>query len=324
IRLVDDPLFDENSFSSIMEIKGNRDNSKLIQMLDDVNNLDIPIETTFDKYFDADNYFTWMAYNILVGNVDTSSQNFYLYSPQNANMFYFIPWDYDDSFFRLNRSGCCEYYPYYSYEYGIANYWATQLANRILRNPSYRQMLDAKINELRNFLTVERIEAMLAVYRPVVEKYALQMPDLEHLPTAKTGMERDFESIPRETQNNYELYLESLKDPMPFYLGTPSLEDGMLSFAWDESYDFAAQDITYHFVLAKDPDFKEIVLEKTLLNMTSTQIELLEPGEYFWRVEATNEAGETQLPFDSLFDGNDAPRSGLKRFYVSPEGGVQE
>ncbi len=100
IRLVDDPLFDESIFSTRLEIKGNRDNSKLINMLDDVNNPDIPIEATFEKYFNADNYFTWMAYNILAGNVSTSSGNFYLYSPRNGNKFYFIPWDYDDSFFR--------------------------------------------------------------------------------------------------------------------------------------------------------------------------------------------------------------------------------
>lgn len=324
IRLVDDPLFDNIAFSSKLEIKGNRDNSKLIRMLDDLNNLDIPIQTVFEKYFDADNYFTWMAYNILVGNVDTSSQNFYLYSPQNSETFYFIPWDYDDSFFRWERAGCCEYWPYYAYEYGVSNYWGTRLANRLLRISSYRQMLDEKVNELKAFLSPERIKSMLDVYRPVAEKYALQMPDLQYFPTTKTGMDRDFESIPGEIQNNYELYLKSLQDPMPFFLGTPNVVNGMLSFVWDESYDFQAQDITYRFILAKDPSFTEIVFDKSLMNLTNIQIELLAPGEYYWRVIATNTAGNEQLPFDSLFDDGDIPRSGLKRFYVTPEGEVQE
>ena len=127
IRLIDDPLFDESLFSTRLEIKGNQDNSKLIQMLADVNNPDIPIEATFEKYFNTDNYFTWMAYNILVGNVSTSSTNFYLYSPHNSNKFYFIPWDYDDSFFRQNRVNCCDYSPYASYQYGVTNYWGSHL-----------------------------------------------------------------------------------------------------------------------------------------------------------------------------------------------------
>jgi len=92
IRLETDPLFDEKEFSHRLEIKGNRDHTKLIQMLDDINNYDIPIEQSFEKYFNLDNYFTWMAYNILVGNVDTQNQNFFLYSPQNSNKWYFMPW----------------------------------------------------------------------------------------------------------------------------------------------------------------------------------------------------------------------------------------
>jgi spore coat protein H len=310
IRLVDDPLFDENTFSSKLEIKGNRDNSKLIQMLDDLNNPGIPIETTFQKYFDADNYFTWMAYNILVSNVDTSSQNFYLYSPQNGNKFYFIPWDYDDSFFRQDRASCCGYSQYYSYEYGIANYWGSRLANRVLRVAAYRQMLDVKINELMD------------LYKPVAEKYALQMPDLKFFPTnKKQGMEKDYENIPTEVRNNYNLYLETLKTSMPFYLGTPIMAGGSLKFEWDESYDFINEDITYRFMVAKDQLFKQVLVDETLIN--STQIDPLKPGEYFWRVIATNSLGKTQLPFDSMFDSKGTV-SGLKRFSISPNGEVQE
>jgi spore coat protein H len=324
IRLVDDPLFDENAFSSKLEMKGNRDNSKLLRMLEDLNNSDLAIETVFEEYFDADNYFTWMAYNILVGNVDTSSQNFYLYSPHNSEKFYFIPWDYDDSFFRLNRVECCEYWPYYAYEYGVSNYWATRLANRLFRISSYRHMLDDKVNEVRNFLSPDRIRGMLDVYRPVAEKYALQMPDLQYFPTTKVGLEQDFESIPSEVQNNYELYLKSLQSPMPFFLGAPTVADGVLNFVWEESYDFRAQDIAYRFIIARDPSFNEIEVEESLVNLTNIQIQLLDPGEYYWTVIAANEAGNTQLPFDSLFDAGDTPRSGLKRFYVTPEGELQE
>lgn len=324
IRLVDDPLFVENTFSSVLEIKGNRDNSKIIQMLDDLNNPGIPIETTFQKYFDADNYFTWMAYNILVSNVDTESQNFYLYSPQNGNKFYFLPWDYDDTFFRQDRVECCGYYPYYSWEYGIATYWGTHLGNRVLRVRAYRQMLDVKINELMDILTPDRIKSMLDVYKPVVEKYALQMPDLKYYKTTKQVMEKDFENIPTEVQNNYNLYLESLKTSMPFFLSTPTIVDGLLNFNWEESVDFNNEDITYRFMIAQDTLFKYLVVDKTLTNVTSIKIDPLKPGDYYLRVTATNTLGKTQLPFDSFWDPIGIPRSGLKHFYINPAGEVQD
>lgn len=324
IRIVDDPLFDEDIFSSILEIKGNRDNTKLIKMLDDLNNYEIPIDTTFEKYFDSENYFTWMAYNILVGNVDTSSQNFYLYSPQNSDKFYFIPWDYDDSFFRLDRENCCGYFPYYSYEYGVSNYWGTILANRVLRNPAYRNVLDAKVVELKDFLSPERINGLLDVYLPVVEKYALTMPDVQYLPTTKEKMRSDIELIPSEVENNYKLYRESLQTPMPFFLGTPVIADGSLGFNWDPSYNFDDQNITYHFILAKDIALTDIVHEQELSNILSVKIDIPEPGEYFWTVTATNSSGKSQKPFDSLWDANDTPYSGLKGFYISDDGQVLE
>jgi spore coat protein H len=185
-------------------------------------------------------------------------------------------------------------------------------------------MLDDKVNELKVFLTPERIRSMLDVYKPVAEAYALQMPDLQYFPTTKAAMEKDFDSIPNEVQNNYELYLKSLQSPMPFFLGTPTIEDGMLSFVWEESFDFQSQDITYRFIVAKDPSFNEIVFDKSMVNLTNIQIEPLAPGEYYWRVTAMIEAGNSQLPFDNLFDAGDTPRSGLKRFYITPEGKVED
>ncbi len=139
IRLASDPLYNELAFSKILEIKGSNDHTKLIQMLDDVNNYGIPIEQTFEKYFNADNYFTWLAFNILVGNVDTQSQNFFLYSPKNSNTWYFLPWDYDGSLYRQAK-----FYQYDNFEYGISNYWGVPLHNRVLKIDRYKQMLDNK------------------------------------------------------------------------------------------------------------------------------------------------------------------------------------
>ena len=326
VRLVDDPQFNVDSFSTIIENKGNQDNSKLIQMLDDVNNYDIPISTSFEKYFNADNYFTWMAYNILVGSVDTNTQNFYLYSPHNSTKFYFFPWDYDDAFFRSDREQCCRYAPYIAYDYGVANYWGVRLTNRLLRIPEYRSLLDSKVQRLRSFLTPERIQNMLAAYKPIAEKYALQLPDSLLFPTTKQGMEHDFEVIPMEVEVNYNLYLESLKSPMPFFLDTPKIENNLLKFSWGESYDFNGEDIVYRFMISTDPSFDKpaLVVNESLLNGTEFELSPLKPGIYFWRVVATNTSGKSQLAFDTLPDAGGALISGIKGFEITADGKVVE
>ena len=319
IRLADDPLYDEQAFSKILEIKGNRDHSKLIKMLDDVNNLNIPIEQTFEKYFDTNNYFTWLAFNILMGNVDTQSQNFLLYSPKNGNKWYFIPWDYDGDLARQEG-----FYVIDQFEYGVANFWGVPLHSRVLKVARYRQMLDAKVEELMKFLTPERLAGMLAAYKPVTDAYSLQMPDLYFMPFNPGDYEKAYELLPSEIQVNHDLYLKSLQSPMPFFLGTPKTSGTSLTFNWDESYDFQAQDLTYHFVVSRDWKFNEIVYEESMINKISVTIDALPPGTYFWQVTATNKNGITQYPFDVYWDADRLPHSGMKILYIGADGKVSE
>ena len=323
IRLADDPLYDEEAFGTKLEIKGNRDHSKLIQMLDDVNNYAIPIEQVFEAYFNSDNYFTWLAFNILVGNIDTQSQNFYLYSPKNSQTWYFIPWDYDGSLNRLYE----QYFNYPerpSWEIGISNYWGVVLHKRVLTNKEYRAKLDEKVNELMAFLTPERINSMVEGYRTVTDGYLNQMPDLYYI--SGRGGDRDilYSLIPDEIQLNYELYKESLEMPMPFFLGTPEVFNGELIFKWGEAYDFDAQNIEYKFILSKDWEFKEILYEESLVNLTELKIAMLEPGTYFWMVTATNEDGKTQQSFDEYRDAERNRHEGMKVLYITSGGQVLE
>lgn len=322
IRLADESRYDEAAFSNILEIKFDaKDHSKLIQMLDNVNDYSLPIEQTLEKYFDPENYFTWMAFNILVGNIDTQNQNFYLYSPHHSNKWYFLPWDYDDALSRLRRD---EFeYPNQHWETGIANYWGGVLHNRVLRSEKYRAMLDDKINELMKFLTPERIDLMLQIYRPVVEPYIYRDPDRIYIDHPEY-FARQYELIPSEVQNNYALYLESLEQPMPFYLGTPARVENSLQFIWDEAYDFDAENIAYHFEVSTDFDFSNIIYQKDTMNITSVDTEMFPPGDYFWRVIATNESGKTQYPFDAYFDENSPPHDGMKFFTITPDGQVIE
>jgi spore coat protein H len=324
IRLVTDPKFDKQAFSSKLEIKGSNDHSKLIRMLDELNNYDLPIEYVFERYFDEENYFTWLAYNILVGNVDTQSQNFYLYSPSYEDKWYFIPWDYDDTFLRRSRT-VIGYSPYQNWEYGIANYWGSHLHNRVLRVEKYRNALNAKINELMMVLTPERIRDMVERYKAVTIDYMSRSPDINYTDyyTAE-GIEFDYQTITENIQINYDLYLLSLETSMPYYLGTPEVVGGELRFTWDESYNFEGGEIEYYFALSNSWDFKTIIYEKMLVDEYSIAIPYLTTGDYCWRVLAVNQIGRTAYSFDEYEDEITGSHSGMKCFTLTSVGEVVE
>lgn len=78
IKTEDDPDFNKERFEGMLEIKGDTDHSKLIEMLDVLNDYSVPIDEVLDQYFDRENLMYWLAFEILTGNVDTQSRNVYL------------------------------------------------------------------------------------------------------------------------------------------------------------------------------------------------------------------------------------------------------
>ena len=295
----------------------------MIRMLDDVNNWAIPIDHTLDRYFNKDNYFTWMAFNILVSNIDTNAQNFYLYSPQNSETWYFLPWDYDGAFVRA-RAATEQDFRISDIDQGFSYYWGAVLHRRVLMVPEYRQRLDDKVTALMAWLTPARITDILTTDRRVTDQFVTQMPDVYYLPGTYQLYDREYGLIPGEIQINYQLYRDGLTKPMPFYLGVPQDLGTELKFNWDEAYDFEGQDITYHLVISTGWDFQDIVRDVTVLNTTEVRVSYLTPSTYFWKVTATNETGNHQGPFDSYIDSDGQPHFGMKYLYIAPDGRILE
>lgn len=253
-------------------------------MIEDVNDYSLSIEEIFEKWFDEENYFTWLAFNILTGNVDTQNRNFYLYSPLNSNKWFFAAWDCDamlylhESLIRTDGKQSDR-----GFEEGISNYWGVVLHKRVLTNANYRQKLDDKIEELRKIITPEKTAEMITNYRKVVEKYALFMPDIMHLGVTKSQFNAICNAMPGEIEDNYKLYKENLKKPMPFYLyDVVKSENGnKLKFEWGVAYDFDVQNINYTFELARDPFFKDVIFKKENLLLPSIEVEDAENGKVF-------------------------------------------
>lgn len=76
LKNFDDPAFDQAAFDSILSCKGRKDNQKLMDLVNMIADRSVDINKIVGEYIDRDNYLTWLAYNILMGNNDTTVQNF--------------------------------------------------------------------------------------------------------------------------------------------------------------------------------------------------------------------------------------------------------
>ena len=293
LKLADDPKYDLSAFEEVLEVKGNDDHQKLLTMLDDLNNYSLPTEEVFAKYFDEENYFTWLAFQMLTGNTDTTSQNFLLYSPQNSQKWYFISWDNDgawgsgeDRLFK-GLSG-------YNYEKGISNYWGSVLHKRVLKSPELRKKLDNKIQEIRKLVSESVVAAKVKEYQKVTQPYLYAMPDVMYDVYDVKGYEQVLNTLGQEVEINYQMYLTSLERPLPFFLDTITVEKDAVRFQWDVSFDFDNEALTYTFELARDYTFKTTLNKQENLKLPQAQTGKLAPGQYFMRVSVKNASGQTQ------------------------------
>lgn len=322
IVLKDDPKYDIKKFEEILEIKGDDDHTKLIQMLERVNDYSIPIEKTLEEYFDLENIAYWMAFNLMVGNVDTQSRNFYIYSPQNIDRWYILPWDMD-GMLRRTEYKYTGRVDYEAWESGVSNYWGNVLFQRCLKSESFRKALDDAVEDLRKELSKERVDSYVNSYAKLLKPYVYSGKDLTYAPLTKSEYDAVARGIHDEIADNYKRYKESLKKPMPFYIGTPRLKDDAYVVEWDSSYDFKGEDIVYTFELSRDYDFKNTIIKETELSIPTAKFNKLPEGQYFMRVTARNESGEMQYAFD-CYRIDLGKIYGTKSFYVGKDGKIAE
>lgn len=322
IKKEDDAGYDKTAFEKMLEIKGDSDHTKLIDMLTDLNDYSIGIEDVLKEHFDEENIVYWMAFQILMGNVDTQNRNVYLYSPLNSDIWYFIAWDNDGCLMRSEYE-LKNFSDQGSWEKGISNYWGNVLFQRCLKSRSFREKLNDAILELREYLNKDMLISKIESYKNVLKPYLYSMPDAEYEPLTSEQYDQIVASLPDEIEKNYKLYLESLETPMPFYIGIPTIDGNKLKFNWDVSYDLDAEDITYSVEVARDYLFQDVIYHNTTLTVPETEMDLPEAGQYFVRIRATNTSGKTQDAFD-YYVTDEGKHYGMKCFYITEDSTVEE
>jgi spore coat protein H len=298
-------------------------------MLDEVNDPDLDINEVVRRHFNRENYLSWLAFNILIENIDTSSRNFYLYSPASQSAWYFVPWDYDGAWGFYDQPNQQLVPIRARWQNGLANYWGTPLHRRFLSDPANRRDLESRMVELKNGpLSLAAIDQRLNAYHPVVRPFIAREPDISALPsvpgTPKPGQfDAEYARIRDGVVRNHTSYLATLGRPMPFFLGEPEKGPEGWAFVWDESIDLQEDAITYDFQVSRTKDFSSADIAFAKVGLTGNSLTVTEPlpaGTYFWRVTARETAlpdVNWQWPFDSHYDvATDRLSFGMRMFVV--------
>ena len=323
VKLTTDPSYDAKAFEELLEIKGSDDHSKLIRMLDRVNDYSIPIDTILKENFDIENLSYWMGLQILLGNIDTQSRNFYIYSPLNTEKWYIIPWD-NDAALRRTEYDLKGTSANGGWELGISNYWGNVLFQRCLKSENFRKELDDAIEDLRKYLTKDKVISLAKRYTKVVKPFVYKMPDQMYAPLSSSQYDFVTENLYNEIERNYNDYKESYKKPLPFYIGVPvKTAENKLTVEWDASFDFNSETISYSFEVARNFNFSNPIFKTEGCKLPTATFDMLPQGQYFIRVIATNESGYSQYAFDYYYTET-GKIYGTKCFYVDKDGKIIE
>lgn len=290
VKLTTDPEFNLNNFEVRLENKGDTENDKLISLMDAINNGTVSDQELLDYYVDIDNVAYWMAFQILIDNVDTNCRNFYIYSPTDSRRWYIISWDNDGAFSHLRSelSGS-EAVPWRS---GVTDYWGNCLFRNLLRTSDFRNaVLNAATDLKDNYLTKEHISELLSLYKDATEPVIYNSRDNEYFHSDYHDWL--LERIPSEIEVSYERLVDSLNKPTPYFIGAPqySSETNEVYIGWNESYDFDHQKLTYIIEITKDPSFKDVLYTTETEETNITYTHEWGTGCFYVRISAKNEDG---------------------------------
>lgn len=313
-RLDVDPTVSGSEFESVLEVENTSgDHTALRAMVTALNDDSVNFNTTFDTYFNRNNYLTWLATNILFGNHDTLTQNFALYQPAGGNRFYFLPWDYDGSLgFEDQPNELAEGDLYDDWQLGLANWWGSPLHRRFMQEPGNLALIKAAVKEVRDqYLLAAQVQSRIDSYKILVETLITSAPDLQDLPTYSASPLTDaqqwadeYQRLTTTVQTNYDRFISRLQNPMPYWQAA-NIDAGQLVLEWDAATDLQGNPVTYSIKVGTDPTFASgLVVNQTGLTTTIATVTAPPAGTYYMKVVARDSEGHTTHAFDRTDVGN--------------------
>ncbi|HBB28991.1 MAG TPA: hypothetical protein DC000_07050 [Clostridiales bacterium] len=295
IRNIDDPEYSEVEFEQVLTIREAEDHTKLIELLEAINNPTMGFEELFSTYFNEDNYLTWLAFNLLVGSEDILNHNFIIYSPNNSKTWYFIPWDFDANMNAISSNAIAP-----SLRSGQKLNMVT-LHKKFFKYPGSIDKLNKKILELKNeYFTEENIRSYTDLYLPVLEKTLPYYPDLSLLKSGPVEVVELINSFSDIIQQNYDNFLYSFNFPAPMFVSAPEKNnDGTLHLAWEPSYSYQGRTITYKVKIYDTYKMDKILFEQENIVGTTLDVDInLQPGKYYLEIKAVDSESNEQFSLE--------------------------
>lgn len=304
-----------SEFELVMEVQNGSSHGALLKMVEEIDSDTTDFNQVFGKYFNRNNYLTWLAMNILMGNRDTVNQNFALLQPAGGERFYFLPWDYDGALgWEQQPDVAAAGNVYDDWQLGLSNWWGVPLHRRFLQQPGNLNALQKAVDEIyAGYLGSEKIRAKVERYKPIVETLITSDPDLAHLPTVATSAEiarrkqewaDEYKRLTVVIDASYNGFKSRLEKPMPFWLAA-EVSGGKLMLSWDAAVDLQNDAVTYTVEVASQPDFQADSLKYRAsgVSPTTVSIDVLPAGNYYLRVIARDAKGNTQGAFNRVDQG---------------------
>lgn len=332
---------DKDAFEQHMDIKRGKDHRQFVEMLAAVNDMSNNFQTdVLDKYFNRNNYLSWLAVNILTGNLDISSSNFYLYNPKGEDDFYFLPWDYDDTWgIEEQPDNVAEGTVWDKNQFNPQSLWHSTFHQRFLKQAGALTLLTEAVTNIKNdYFNTTRAQGLLDRYFAVVSPLIKDPNEPDFYELSTTATETDLDSVITQQydrvygqllariQQNYARFIAEKESPMPFYLDTPTFTNGNVNFIWKPSFDLQGDTFSYDLEVATTPDFQAgtIKLSVNGLTLPSYSTHWEHPaGQYFYRVVARDSGGHWQNSSESYVvnEGQDNEKSFINSFvFTAPEG----
>lgn len=299
LKDVDDPSYNEEDFETVLTIREANSHKNLLDMLEDVNDESTDFEEVFNKYFNEDNYLTWLAFNLLMGNNDIINHNFIIYNPDNSNTWYFVPWDFDGTLrFGEHESSLMKLPPSLK---GIQKLNQSIIHRRYFRLEGSMDKIKNKMDKLlKEQITRERVTNLVNSYKPVLEKTITQHPDIGLLDEMNPIEYSEYlDKLYDGILSNYEAFNEAIKYPSPMYVAEPQQNGDSVVLSWESAYSYQGLPVTYNIQIFTDYNMKNKVLEEK--NIAETKYTLnrkLAPGTYYLKVTAVDSNGHEQLSME--------------------------
>ncbi len=294
------------AFEAVLSLEADNSNhQKLITMLTELNDPGSDFDAVFARYFDKNNYLTWLATAILMGNRDTVNQNFALYQPRTSDKFYFLPWDYDGAFGFEDQPDQSAAGPLYSpLQLTVANWWGIPLHQRFLKDPKNLNELLQAIDEIRDaYLTEAKIKTKVDGYMALVQPFIGSLPDSRFLPAISpapmTEWANESARIATVIKKQRDHFFATLEVPMPFWQAV-EWQNGLIRLAWDVATDLQGDPVTYTVLLSSSPEFLTIYQQLGGTGQTVWNVTKPPNGTWYMKVTARDSKGNTQNAFDRI------------------------